>query len=74
MEHTNFASFNTEIASDISGTEMEPRLVRVITGQKGVGAVFVIKIGKNFFRACEEFNELGHYPIYFPFVPCEYEQ
>ena len=30
------------------------------------------KVGKNFFRACEDFTELGISPVYFPFVPCEF--
>ena len=30
------------------------------------------KIGKNFFNACQQFNELG-LPVHIPFVPCEYQ-
>ena len=30
------------------------------------------KIGKNFFNACQQFDELG-LPVHIPFVPCEYE-
>ena len=45
MDRSNFASLDAEVANDISGTESEPRLVRVLTGKCGAGVVFVIKIG-----------------------------
>ena len=35
MERSNFASFDAEVANDISGTESEPRLVRLLTGKCG---------------------------------------
>ena len=49
MESSNFASLDAEVANDISGTESEPRLVRVLTGKCGKGVVFVIKIGNLYF-------------------------
>ena len=49
MEPSNFASLDAEVANDISGTEFEPRLVRVLTGKCGAGVVFVIKIGNLYF-------------------------
>ena len=50
MEPSNFASLDAEVANDISGTEFEPRLVRVLTGKCGAGVVFVIKIGNLYFE------------------------
>jgi len=49
MDRSNFASLDAEVANDISGTECEPRLVRVVTGKCGAGVVFVIKIGNLYF-------------------------
>ena len=76
MEESNFASLDRELTDDISGTEAEPLLVRVMTGKLSLGTVFVIKIGdpkvgKNFQKACSDWTELG-YPSYFPFVHCVY--
>ena len=45
MEQSNFSSINRELTDDISGTEAEPVLVRVMKGKGGLGTVFVIKIG-----------------------------
>ena len=82
MEEENFASLNAEIVAETSGTSVTPQLVQVLPGKCGVGVVFVIKIanvydcdtkiGKKFFNACQQFNELG-LPVHIPFVPCEYE-
>ena len=88
MEEENFASLNSEIVCETSGTSVTPQLVQVLPGKCGVGVVFVIKIanvyfetcttdcdpkiGKNFFNACQQFDELG-LPVHIPFVPCEYE-
>ena len=79
MESSNFASFDAEVANDISGTESEPRLVRLFAYNMFIEASFKLgritdcdpNVGKNFFRACEKFTETG-LPIFFPFVQCEF--
>ena len=38
MEDSNFASLNREIADDISGTEVQPLLVNVLTKTRGATA------------------------------------
>ena len=50
MEQSNFSSINRELTDDISGTEAEPVLVRVMKGKGGLGTVFVIKIGTLYFE------------------------
>ena len=57
MERSNFASLDAEVANDISGTECEPRLVRVLTGKCGKGVVFVIKIGNLYFEMWQKFKD-----------------
>ena len=59
MDRSNFASLDAEVANDISGTECEPRLVRVLTGKCGAGVVFVIKIGNLYFDMWKKPLELA---------------
>ena len=54
MDRSNFASLDAEVANDISGTECEPRLVRVLPGKCAKGVVFVIKIANLYFEMWEK--------------------
>ena len=75
MDRSNFASLDAE-------EHLAPHLLEETTRiayNMFIEASFKLgritdcdpKVGKNLFRACEEFTELG-LPIYFPFVRCEF--
>ena len=45
-----FSSLNKEVLENNAGTTSEPVLVGIIPGQKGTGAVFVLKIEDKYFK------------------------
>ena len=62
MEQSNFSSINRELTDDISGTEAEPVLVRVMKGKGGLGTVFVIKIGTLYFEMWQKRGDTTFWP------------
>ena len=55
----NFSSLNKDVIENGSGTHSEPVLVGIAPGEKGKGAVFIVKIEDKFFSCTKNMLELN---------------
>ena len=56
----NFSYLSRKVIENVEGTHSEPILVAIVPGEKGKGAVFVIKIEDRYFTMFKKYAGAKH--------------